>query len=216
MASGTMKDITLETGGKSPLIVFDDADLDLAATWSHTGIMFNQGQVCTATSRVLVQENVYDDFIEKFKATIQKLSVLGDPFEESTFQGPQVTKTQYDRVLGYIKTAKEEGATIALGGEAAPQKGKGFFINPTVFTDVKPDMRIFREEIFGPCVSIVRFKTEEEAIALANDTTYGLGAALFTRNLTKAHRVAAEIEAGMVWVNSSNDSDVRIPFGGVK
>lgn len=216
MASGTMKDITLETGGKSPLIVFDDADLDLAANWSHTGIMFNQGQVCTATSRVLVQEKVYDEFVEKFKAAVQKLSVIGDPFEEATFQGPQVTKTQYDRVMGYIQIAKEEGATIAMGGDAAPQKGKGFFINPTVFTDVKPDMRIFREEIFGPCVSILRFKTEEEALELANDTTYGLGAALFTRNLTKAHRVAAEIEAGMVWINSSNDSDARIPFGGVK
>lgn len=216
MASGTMKNITLETGGKSPLIVFEDADLELAATWSHIGIMSNQGQICTATSRVLVQESVYSEFIEKFKSTIQKVSVVGDPFEESTFQGPQVTKLQYDRVLGYIKSAKDEGATIALGGDPAPQKGKGFFINPTVFTDVKPNMKIFREEIFGPCVSVISFKTEEEAIALANDTTYGLGSALFTRNLAKAHRVAAEIEAGMVWINSSNDSDVRIPFGGVK
>lgn len=216
MAAGTMKNITLETGGKSPLIVFEDADLNLAATWSHIGIMSNQGQVCTATSRVLVHESVYDSFIEKFKATIQKVSVVGDPFEESTFQGPQVTKTQYERVLSYIKSAEEEGATITLGGKPEPQNGKGFFISPTVFTDVKRSMKIFKEEIFGPCVSIVKFKTEEEAIEIANDTTYGLGAALFTRNLTKAHRVAAEIEAGMVWINSSNDSDVRIPFGGVK
>lgn len=216
MASGTLKNITLETGGKSPLIIFEDADLDLAATWSHIGIMSNQGQICTATSRVLVHEKIYNEFVEKFKSTIQKVSVVGDPFAEDTFQGPQVTKTQYDRVLGYIKSAKDEGATIALGGEPAPQNGKGFFINPTVFTDVKPSMTIFKEEIFGPCVSLVSFKTEEEAIELANDTTYGLGAALFTRNLTKAHRVAAEIEAGMVWINSSNDSDVRVPFGGVK
>lgn len=216
MAAGTMKNITLETGGKSPLIVFEDADLDLAATWSHIGIMSNQGQICTATSRVLVQESVYSEFVEKFKSTVQKISVVGDPFAESTFQGPQVTKGQYERVLEYIKSAKDEGATIALGGEPAPQNGKGFFINPTVFTDVKPNMKIFREEIFGPCVSVLSFKTEEEAIALANDTTYGLGSALFTRNLAKAHRVAAEIEAGMVWINSSNDSDVRIPFGGVK
>lgn len=216
MASGTMKNITLETGGKSPLIVFEDADLDLAATWSHIGIMSNQGQICTATSRVLVHEKIYNEFVEKFKSTVQKVSVVGDPFAEDTFQGPQVTKTQFDRVLGYIKSAKEEGATIALGGEPAPQNGKGFFIKPTVFTDVKPSMKIFREEIFGPCVSVISFKTEEEAIELANDTTYGLGAALFTKNVTKAHRVAAEIEAGMVWINSSNDSDVRIPFGGVK
>lgn len=216
MAAGTMKNITLETGGKSPLIVFEDADLDLATTWSHIGIMSNQGQVCTATSRVLVQESIYKEFVEKFKSTIQKVSVVGDPFAESTFQGPQVTKAQYDRVLGFIQSAKDEGATIALGGEPAPQKGKGFFINPTVFTDVKPTMSVFKDEIFGPCVSVISFKTEEEAIALANDTTYGLASALFTKNLTKAHRVAAELEAGMVWINSSNDSDVRVPFGGVK
>lgn len=216
MASGTLKNITLETGGKSPLIVFDDADLALAATWSHIGIMSNQGQICSATSRVLVHENVYEEFIQNFKDTVQKVSVVGDPFHETTFQGPQVTKAQYERVLSYIQSAKEEGATIALGGEPAPQKGKGFFINPTVFTNVKPTMKVYREEIFGPCVSVVKFKTEEEAIELANDSEYGLGAALFTRNLTKAHRIAAEIQAGMVWINSSNDNDVRIPFGGVK
>lgn len=216
MASETLKNITLETGGKSPLIVFDDADLDLAATWSHIGIMSNQGQICTATSRVLVHEKIYKEFVEKFKSTVQKVSVVGDPFEETTFQGPQVTKAQYEQVLSYIQAARDEGATIALGGDPAPQKGKGFFINPTMFTDVKKDMRIFKEEIFGPCVSVITFQDEAEAIELANDTTYGLGAALFTRNLTKAHRVAAEIEAGMVWINSSNDSDVRVPFGGVK
>ncbi|KAK3375143.1 aldehyde dehydrogenase domain-containing protein [Podospora didyma] len=216
MASATMKNITLETGGKSPLIVFDDADLDLAATWSHIGIMSNQGQICTATSRLLVQEGVYDEFVEAFKAKVQEISVVGDPFEESTFQGPQVTKAQYERVLGYITAGKEEGATVMLGGEPAPQKGKGFFIAPTVFTNVKPSMKIFKEEIFGPCVAIVPFKTEEEAIGLANDTTYGLGSALFTKDLVRAHRVAREIEAGMVWINSSNDSDYRIPFGGVK
>jgi aldehyde dehydrogenase (NAD(P)+) len=127
-----------------------------------------------------------------------------------------VTKAQYDRVLSYIKSGQEEGATIVLGGEPAPQKGKGFFVAPTVFTNVKPDMKIFREEIFGPCVAIVAFSAEEEAIQLANDTTYGLGSALFTKDLVRAHRVAREIEAGMVWINSSNDSDFRIPFGGVK
>ncbi|TPX11186.1 uncharacterized protein E0L32_001004 [Thyridium curvatum] len=216
MASSTMKNITLETGGKSPLIVFEDADLDLAARWSHEGIMSNQGQICTATSRILVHESVYDAFVDKFKSTVKRVSVLGDPFEESTYQGPQVTKTQYDRVLAYIQAGKEEGATIAMGGEAVSHKGKGFFVSPTVFTDVKPSMRIYREEIFGPCVAIASFKTEEEAVALANDTTYGLGSALFTRDLTRAHRVARELEAGMVWINSSNDSDFRVPFGGVK
>ncbi|KAJ4414198.1 mitochondrial aldehyde dehydrogenase [Neurospora sp. IMI 360204] len=216
MASLTMKNITLETGGKSPLIVFEDADLELAATWSHIGIMSNQGQICTATSRLLVHEKIFDEFVEKFKAKIQEVSVLGDPFEESTFHGPQVTKAQYERVLGYIKAGKEEGATVMLGGEPAPQNGKGFFVAPTVFTNVKPTMKIFKEEIFGPCVTITSFKSEEEALTLANDSMYGLGAALFTKDLTRAHRVAREIEAGMVWVNSSNDSDFRIPFGGVK
>jgi aldehyde dehydrogenase (NAD+) len=216
MAAGTMKNVTLETGGKSPLIIFDDADLDLAVKWSHIGIMSNQGQICTATSRILVHEKIYDQFLTKFKAQVQSISVLGDPFEPSTFQGPQVTKAQYERVLSYIRSGQEEGATIALGGEPAPQKGKGFFVAPTVFTNVKPHMKIFREEIFGPCVAVVAFSTEEEAIQLANDTTYGLGSAIFTRDLVRAHRVAREIEAGMVWINSSNDSDFRIPFGGVK
>jgi aldehyde dehydrogenase (NAD+) len=216
MASATMKNITLETGGKSPLLVFEDANLDLAVKWSHEGIMQNQGQVCTATSRVLVQATIYDKFLEKFKEAVKKVSVVGDPFEESTFQGPQVTKTQYERVLSYISAGKEEGATLMMGGEPAPVHGKGFYIAPTVFTDVKPSMKIYREEIFGPCVAIATFKTEEEAIEMANDTTYGLGAALFTRDITRGHRVAREIEAGMVWVNSSNDSDFRVPFGGVK
>jgi aldehyde dehydrogenase (NAD+) len=217
MAAATMKNITLETGGKSPLIVFEDADLDQAARWAHEGIMANQGQVCTATSRLLVQDTVYDKFMDKFKELVKKVSVIGDPFEENTFQGPQVTKTQYERVLGYIKSGRDEGATVSMGGDPAPPAGgKGFFIAPTVFTNVKPGMQIYREEIFGPCVVVVSFKTEEEAVEMANDTTYGLGSALFTKDLTRAHRVAREIEAGMVWVNSSNDSDVRIPFGGVK
>ncbi|KAM7192524.1 Aldehyde dehydrogenase domain containing protein [Rhypophila sp. PSN 637] len=216
MAAGTMKNITLETGGKSPLIVFEDADLELASTWAHIGIMSNQGQICTATSRILVQEGVYDRFVEEFKKKVKEISVVGDPFEEKTFQGPQVTKAQYERVMGFIQSGKDEGATLMLGGEAAPVNGKGWFVAPTVFTDVKVDMKIYREEIFGPCVAIVGFKTEEEAIEMANGTTYGLGSALFTRDLTRAHRVAREIEAGMVWINSSNDSDFRIPFGGVK
>jgi len=216
MASATMKNITLETGGKSPLIVFEDADLELAATWSHGGIMSNQGQICTATSRILVHEIVYDEFVEKFKAKVKEVSVIGDPFEETTFQGPQVTKAQYERVLSFIKSGREEGATVAMGGESAPQKGKGFYIAPTVFTNVKPSMKIFREEIFGPCVALVSFKTEDEALELANNTAYGLGAAVFTKDLVRAHRVAREIEAGMVWINSSNDSDYRVPFGGVK
>jgi aldehyde dehydrogenase (NAD+) len=176
------------------------------------------GQICTATSRILVQETIYDKFVEAFKAQVQEVSVVGDPFAESTFQGPQVTKTQYDRVLSYIGAGKSEGATLLTGGEAYTNvgSGKGYFIKPTVFTNVKTTMKIYREEVFGPFVVIASFKTEEEALEMANDTTYGLGSAVFTQNLTRAHRIAKRIEAGMVWINSSNDSDFRIPFGGVK
>lgn len=218
MAASTLKNITLETGGKSPLLVFEDADLEQAAKWAHIGIMSNQGQICTATSRILVQESIYDKFVALFKDVVATTSKVGDPFNDETFQGPQVTKAQYERVLSYIESGKSEGATLVAGGE--PYKnvgdGKGFFIAPTIFTNVKDHMRIYREEIFGPFVVITSFKTEEEAIAKANDTTYGLGAAVFTRDIERGHRVAAEIESGMVWINSSNDSDPRVPFGGVK
>ena len=217
-ASVNMKNITLETGGKSPLLVFSDADLDQAAKWAHIGIMSNMGQICTATSRILVQADVYDKFVEAFKEVVKTTSKVGDPFQDDTFQGPQVTKAQYERVLSYIESGKTEGATLATGG--TPYKdvgdGKGFFIAPTVFTEVTEEMKIYREEVFGPFVVVASFKTEDEGIKMANNTQYGLGSALFTRDVERAHRVAARIEAGMVWVNSSNDSDYRVPFGGVK
>ncbi|KAK2606465.1 mitochondrial aldehyde dehydrogenase [Conoideocrella luteorostrata] len=215
-AAKTLKNITLETGGKSPLLVFNDADMEQAVNWSHFGIMSNQGQICTATSRILVQADVYDEFTKKFVERVKSTSIVGSQWDKTTYQGPQVSKDQYDRVLGYIKIGKGE-ATLACGGEPSNAgQGKGFFIEPTVFVDVKPTARIYREEIFGPVVSIARFETEEEAIRLANNTAYGLGSAVFTTNLERAHRVAAEIEAGMVWVNSSQDCDPRVPFGGVK
>jgi len=218
MASVNLKNITLETGGKSPLIVFDDADLEQAVEWAHIGIMSNQGQICTATSRILVQDGIYDRFLAAFRAQVKNISKLGDPFDEATFQGPQVTKAQYDRVMSYVDIGKSEGARLECGGEPFKNSsdGKGYFIQPTVFTGVSDKMRIYQEEVFGPFVVIGRFSTEEDAVLLANNTTYGLGSALFTQNLTRAHRVAKNIEAGMVWINSSNDSDFRIPFGGVK
>ncbi|QKX61851.1 uncharacterized protein TRUGW13939_09007 [Talaromyces rugulosus] len=222
MASATLKNITLETGGKSPLIVFSDADFEQAVKWAHAGIMSNQGQICTATSRIFVQKDIYDKFVEKYKETLKSTSKVGNQWESTTFQGPQVTRAQYERILEYINVGKSEGATVLAGGEPYREEGsstdfsKGFFIAPTVFTDVNDSMRICREEIFGPVVAIASFETEEEAISRANNSTYGLGAAVFTRDLQRSHRVAAEIESGMVWINSSQDSDPRIPFGGVK
>ncbi|KEF63214.1 aldehyde dehydrogenase (NAD+) [Exophiala aquamarina CBS 119918] len=217
-AAVNMKNITLETGGKSPLLVFDDADIEQAAKWAHIGIMSNQGQVCTATSRVIVQEGIYDKFVARFQEVVKETSKVGDPFADDTFQGPQVTKAQYERVLGFIESGKSEGAKLASGG--VPHKnvgdGKGFFIEPTIFTGVQDSMKIYREEVFGPFVVVASFKDEADAIRMANDTTYGLGSAVFTTNIERAHRVAAKIEAGMVWINSSNDSDFRVPFGGVK
>ena len=218
MAAGTLKNITLETGGKSPLVVFADADLDQAAKWAHLGIMYNQGQVCTATSRILVHESVYDAFVDLFKQALATTNKVGDPFADDTFQGPQVTHDQYQRILSYIHSGQQEGATLVAGGQPVKNvaNGKGFYIAPTVFTGVRDHMRIYREEVFGPFVVIASFASEDEALLRANDTAYGLGAALFTRDIARAHRLASEIEAGMVWVNSSNDSDFRVPFGGVK
>ena len=216
LAAKTLKNITLETGGKSPLLIFNDADLEQAVKWAHAGIMSNQGQICTATSRILVQRDIYSQFIAKYKETVSEVSKIGSQWDENTFQGPQVSKAQLDRILSYVDKGKAEGATLAVGGKACPIDGKGFFVQPTVFTDVKDDMAIWREEVFGPFAVIGTFEDESEAIARANNSEYGLGASVFTRDLERAHRVASEIEAGMVWINSSQDSDPRIPFGGVK
>lgn len=196
LASQTLKNITLETGGKSPSIVLADAEVENAVAWCHYGIMANQGQICTATSRILVHDSIYDAFIKKFVERVKAVSKVGDPFANDTFQGPQVSRAQYERVLSYIEAGTSEGANLALGGKPYKVNGKGLFVEPTVFTDVKDSMKVYREEIFGPVVVISSFSDDAEAINRANDTTYGLGAALFTENITKAHDLAKKIEAG--------------------
>lgn len=178
LASVNLKNISLETGGKSPLLVFDDADVESAVSWAHTGTMYNQGQICSSTNRILVQESVYNKFVTLFKEQVKGVSRIGNPFEDTTFQGPQVTKAQFDRIMSYIQSGKTEGATLAMGGEPYKDTDKGFFVAPTIFTDVTDTMKIYREEVFGPFVVISTFKTEEEAVRRANDTTYGLGSSV--------------------------------------
>lgn len=216
LASTNMKNVTLECGGKSPMIIFDDADIEQAANYAHQALMANQGQTCTALSRYYVQEGIYDKFIEAFKKVTLERSKVGNPFDEGTFQGPQVSKVQQDRVLGYIKAGQDEGARVVMGGGRPQGLDDGFYVEPTIFADVKDDMKIMREEIFGPVASVAKFSTEADAVERANDSQYGLGASIFTRDVVRAHRVARLIESGQVWVNSGNDPDYRMPFGGYK
>ncbi|KAH8674934.1 aldehyde dehydrogenase domain-containing protein [Ilyonectria robusta] len=213
-AANNLKNITLECGGKSPSIVFEDADLDQAAKWCHSGIMYNQGQVCTSTSRIYVHEAVYEDFLKRFVEITKENAKVGDPFSSETWQGPQISQVQYDKILSYIDEGKAAGARLLHGG--SKHGSEGLFIEPTVFADTTEEMKIVQEEIFGPVVAIAKFSTEAEAIAKANDTSYGLAAALFTEKISKAHKVARKLQAGMVWINSSGDSHFGIPFGGYK
>ncbi|RDW72180.1 aldehyde dehydrogenase-2 [Coleophoma crateriformis] len=212
-AGSNLKKVTLELGGKSPNIVFNDGDIENAISWVNFGIFFNHGQCCCAGSRIYVQEGIYDKFVEQFKARAIANKV-GDPFLADTFQGPQVSQLQYDRIMGYIQEGKKEGATVVTGG--GRHGDKGYFIQPTIFSDVTEDMKIMQEEIFGPVCSISKFKTEEEVIKLANSSTYGLASAVHTTNLNTALRVSNALKAGTVWVNQYNMLHHQLPFGGYK
>ncbi|KAK3051992.1 aldehyde dehydrogenase (NAD(P)(+)) ald5 [Extremus antarcticus] len=212
-AGSNLKKVTLELGGKSPNIVFNDADIDNAISWVNFGIFFNHGQCCCAGSRIYVQDGIYDEFVKRFKERAQK-NVVGDPFAKDTFQGPQVSQLQFDRIMGYIKAGKEAGATVEIGGN---RKGdKGYFIEPTIFSNVTEDMKIMQEEIFGPVCSISKFSTKEEVIATGNKSTYGLAAAVHTTNLNTAIEVSNALKAGTVWVNTYNTLHHQMPFGGYK
>ena len=208
---------TLELGGKSANIYFDDCQWDMAIDGLQLGILFNQGQVCCAGSRVFVQEGIYDKFVEAAVDAFSKVQV-GDPLDPNTQMGSQINEGQVRKILKYIDIAKEEGATIACGGAryTVGECAKGCFMQPTLITNVTNDMRVAQEEIFGPVAVVIKFKTEEEVIAMANDSTYGLGGAVWTRDLNRAIRVAQSIETGRMWVNTYNQIPAGAPFGGYK
>lgn len=214
--SSNMKHVSLECGGKSPNIIFADvADLDYAAKEAAAGVFYNSGQVCTAATRLLVQEDVREAFLEKV-AKYSEEWTPGDPLDPGTLMGSMVDKTQMDRVMSYINIGREEGANVAVGGAPAREDSGGFYVQPTVFEAVNNNMRIAQEEIFGPVLSTITFKNEEEAIEIANNSIYGLQANLWTRDVNKAHKVARALRAGTVNVNATDGGDITAPFGGYK
>lgn len=212
-ASQTLKRLTFELGGKSPNIVFADADLDQAIAGAEFGLFFNQGQCCCAGSRLFVEESVYDEFVQKITARASR-RVVGNPFDTETQQGPQVDQAQFDKIMHYIDRGHAQGAQCLTGGHRVGQRG--YYIQPTVFAGVTDDMDIAREEIFGPVMNILKFKDVNEVIDRANRTFYGLAAAVWTRDVNKAHRVASSVRAGTVWVNCYDVFDAAAPFGGFK
>ncbi|HEX6064576.1 MAG TPA: aldehyde dehydrogenase family protein, partial [Longimicrobiales bacterium] len=216
-AAESLKKVSLELGGKSPNIIFEDADLDAAVRGSFSAIYYNTGQTCTAGSRLLVHESLKDEVVAKLAERAKKMTP-GDPMDPKTRLGPVISQEQMDRVLGYIKKGTDEGAHIVAGGTRLPYNGeeRGYWIAPTIFDDVKPDACIAQEEIFGPVLAVVTFRDEEEAIAIANNTIYGLAAGIWTNSVKRAHRVAKRLEAGTVWINTYHPLDAASPFGGYK
>ena len=215
-AAKTLKKVSLELGGKSPNIVLEDADLEAASRGALNAIFYGKGEVCAAGSRLLVADAVHDELMAKVTERASKM-VAADPLHPKTRLGAIVSKEQMETVLRYIDAGKAEGAKLVAGGERADiGTGKGYFVKPTIFDDVDPKMKIAREEIFGPVLATIRFKDAEDAIAKANDTVYGLAAAVWTRDVSKAHRIARAVKAGTVWVNTYNLYDPALPFGGFK
>jgi aldehyde dehydrogenase (NAD+) len=216
-AARQFKHTSMELGGKSPNIVFADADLDQAVFGAISGIFAATGQTCIAGSRLLVQDSVYDEVVEKLLA-IARTARMGDPMSMETQVGPVTTPPQYRKILDYIDVAKQDGARLLMGGSAAtrPECGKGWFVEPTVFGDVKNDMRIAQEEVFGPVLSILRFRDEAEAIAIANDVRFGLAAAVWTSDIGRALRMSEKLQAGTVWINTYRAVSYMAPFGGYK
>lgn len=211
----SLKKLSYELGGKNPNIIFADADMDEVVDTTIRSSFINQGEVCLCGSRIYVERPAYEEFLEKFVAKTKELKV-GKPFDENTNVGALVSKEHYDRVLSYVEIAREEGGTFLTGGNRPEGLDKGYFLEPTIIADLGEDSRCVREEIFGPVVTVIPFDTEEEVIRQANDTHYGLSASIWTNDLKRGHRVAHEIEAGIIWVNTWFLRDLRTPFGGMK
>jgi betaine-aldehyde dehydrogenase len=216
-ALGNLKKVTLELGGKSPMVVFPDFDVDTAVDYALFAIYCNSGQVCSAGSRMIVEESIYDQFVKKMAERATKIRV-GPGLDSDTEMGPLVSEVQMKRVLEYIELGKKEGAKLVTGGSQpkGDKYGQGYYVNPTIFSNVKADMRIVQEEIFGPVVVVQKFKTEEEAIELANDSAYGLAGAVFSNDITRAHRVVKALKAGITWVNAYHNTYTECPWGGYK
>jgi acyl-CoA reductase-like NAD-dependent aldehyde dehydrogenase len=216
-ADSNLKRVSLELGGKNPNIIFPDADLDAAVQSAFSGIFSNKGEVCSSGSRLLVHEEIHDRFLDRLVERARTMKV-GNPLDSESEMGSQISRQQMDRILGYIQTGTAEGARLCCGGERdiEGEKANGYFVKPTIFTDVLPDMKIAQEEIFGPVLATIRFRDAGEAIAIANGTIYGLVSAVWTSDVKTAHRMAAGIKAGSVWINTYNGFDSASPFGGYK
>ncbi|PQM32858.1 betaine aldehyde dehydrogenase 1 chloroplastic isoform X2 [Prunus yedoensis var. nudiflora] len=214
-AAQLIKPVSLELGGKSPILVFEDADLDTAAEWTIFGCFFTNGQICSATSRLLVHESIAAEFLEKLVDWSKNIKI-SDPMEEGCRLGAIISEGQYEKIMSFISTAKSEGATILYGGARPQHLKKGFFIEPTIITDVSTSMSIWREEIFGPVLCVKTFTTENEAIELANDTDYGLGAAVISKDLERCERFTKAVQSGIVWINCSQPCFNEAPWGGNK
>jgi acyl-CoA reductase-like NAD-dependent aldehyde dehydrogenase len=212
-SAGNLKRVSLELGGKSPNVIFADADLQAALPASMAAFCAMSGQVCAAGTRIFVEQGFHDQFVEHLAGAAASIKP-GDPLAPGTFMGPLVSREQFDRVKGYLELGRKEGAKVKIGGDTGT--GKGYFVNPTIFTGVKNNMRIAREEIFGPVASVIPFKDESDAVLQGNDTTYGLAAAVWTRDISRAHKVARALRAGTVWVNTYLQLDPVSPFGGYK
>lgn len=212
-AADTLKKLTMELGGKSPNVIFSDADIDMAVKGAQAAIFYNKGEVCTAGSRLFVEDKVYDEAVEKLAKRAGKM-VQGDPLDDETRYGPQNNKKQFETTMGYIAKGKEEGAKLVAGGER--MQDKGYYVAPTVFADVEQDMTIAKEEIFGPVLAVQKFSEFDELVEKANSSEYGLAAGVWTRDVSKAHRYAKAIQAGSVWVNCYNWYDSAVPYGGYK